>query len=181
MTDPRDFACADTLRNGLAVTIRHLRADDRDRIAKAVRQLDRESVYTRLFSYRNELTESGLDRLMRVDPEHEVALVVTIRAGNDETVIGSCRYFVSRANGVEPAAEVAFVVEEDYQGFGIASRMLRHLAQIARERGIATLEADVLSENKSMLGVFVRSGLPMTKRRDGGSVHVVLALHDIPA
>jgi RimJ/RimL family protein N-acetyltransferase len=181
MTDPRDFACADTLRNGLAVTIRHLRADDRERIAKAVRQLDRESVYTRLFSYRNELTESGLDRIMRVHPEHEVALVVTTRAGNDERVIGSCRYVVSGAEGGEPTAEVAFVVEEDYQGFGIASRLLRHLAQIARERGIGTLEADVLAENKPMLGVFARSGLPMTKHRDGGSVHVVLALCDVPA
>jgi RimJ/RimL family protein N-acetyltransferase len=181
MTDPRDFACGDTLRNGLAVTIRHLRADDRERIAKAVRQLDRDSVYTRLFSYRNELTESALDRIMRVDAEHEVALVVTIRAGSDETVIGSCRYVVTSADGVEPTAEVAFVVEEDYHGFGIASRLLRHLAQIAREHGIGTLEADVLAENKSMLGVFARSGLPMTKRRDGGSVHVILALRDIPA
>src|SRR5450755_1511558 len=54
-----DFTCAETLRNGLAVTIRHLRVDDRERIAKAVRQLERESIYTRLFSYRNELTEVG--------------------------------------------------------------------------------------------------------------------------
>jgi GNAT superfamily N-acetyltransferase len=176
MSDPRDFTCTDTLKNGLAVTIRHLRPDDRERIAKAVRQLDRESLYTRLFSYRNELTESGLDRIMRVDPGHEVALVVTTRAGNDQIVIGSCRYVVSRAEGAQATAEVAFVVEEDYQGFGIASRLLRHLAQIAREHGIATLEADVLAGNKSMLGVFARSGLPMTKRRDGDSVHVVLAL-----
>jgi GNAT superfamily N-acetyltransferase len=181
MSDPRDFARADTLRNGLAVTIRHLRADDRERIAKAVRQLDRQSIYTRLFSYRNELTESGLERIMHVDPEHEVTLVATTRADGEEIVIGSCRYIVSRAEGGEPAAEVAFVVEEDYQGFGIASRLLRYLAQIAREHGIATLEADVLTENKSMLGVFARSGLPMTKRRDGGSVHVVLALCDVPA
>jgi len=35
----------------------------------------------------------------------------------------------------------------------------------------------VLSENKSMLAVFARSGLPMKKRYEGGSVHVTLALH----
>ncbi len=51
MNDPRRFRCADTLRNGLAVTIRHLRADDRERIANASRQLDREPIHTRLFSY----------------------------------------------------------------------------------------------------------------------------------
>ena len=176
MTDPRDFTCAETLRNGLAVTIRHLRADDRERIAKAVRQLDRESVYTRLFSYRNELTEAGLDRIIRVDPGREVALVVTTGAGDDEIVIASGRYVVSGPNGEERTAEVAFVVEEDYQGLGIAGRLLRHFARIAREQGIAAFEADVLAENKSMLAVFARSGLPMRKRYEGGIAHVTLSL-----
>jgi RimJ/RimL family protein N-acetyltransferase len=175
MTDPRDFSCAETLRNGLPVTIRHLRADDRERIAKAVRQLDRESVYTRLFSYRKELTESGLDRIMRVDPEREVALVVTAGAGDDEMVIASGRYFVS-PDGEERTAEVAFVVEEDYQGLGIAGRLLRHFARIAREQGITAFEADVLARNKSMLAVFARSGLPMRTRHEGGTVHVTLSL-----
>ena len=181
MTDPRDFMCAETLENGLAVTIRHLHADDRARIAKAVRQLDRESVYTRLFSYRNELSEAGLDRIMHVDPEREVALVVTTRANGEEIVIGSGRYVVSREDGEVRAAEVAFVVEEDYQGLGVASRLLRHFARIAREQGISALQADVLAGNKSMLSVFTRSGLPMTTRRDGGVMHVMLALHDLKA
>src|SRR4249919_1042104 len=106
MTVPRGFPCMETLRNGLAVTIRPLRADDRERMARAVRQLDPESVYTRLFSYRKELTEAGLDRIMRVDPEHEVALVVTTGVGNDEVVIGSGRYVVSRTDGEVRTAEV---------------------------------------------------------------------------
>jgi len=181
MSDPRGFTSAHTLRNGLAVTIRHLRADDRERIARAVRQLDRESVYTRLFSYRKELTEAGLDRIMRVEPDREVALVVITRVGEDEIVIGSGRYVVVNPDDPERSAEVAFVVEEDYQGLGIASRLLRLLAQIAREQGIAALEADVLAGNKSMLAVFARAGGPMTTRRDGGTVHVTLDLRDAPA
>ena len=177
MTDPQSFTCSETLKNGLTVAIRHLRADDRERIATAVRQLDRESVYTRLFSYRNELTETGLDRIMRVEPGREVALVVTTGAGEDEIVIGSGRYVVSGTDD-ERTAEVAFVVEEDYQGLGVASRLLRHFVRIAREQGIAAFEAEVLAGNKSMLAVFARSGLPMTTRRDGGVMHVRLALRD---
>jgi GNAT superfamily N-acetyltransferase len=181
MTDPHGFARAETLRNGLAVTIRELRADDRERISKAIRQLDRNSIYTRLFSYRTELTEAGLDRIMKVDPAGDVVLVVTIGSGADEIVVASGRCIVSGAEADERTGEVAFVVEEDYQGLGIASRLLSHLAQIARERGIASLEADVLAENKSMLAVFGRSGLPMRQRREGGVVHVALALRGAPA
>lgn len=175
-TDPRDFCVNATLRNGTAVTIRHLHAEDRERIANAVRQLDQDSIYTRLFSYRNELTDAGLSRIMTVDPESEVALLVTTGAGEDEIVIGSCRYVASRPDDEERTAEVAFLVEEDYQGLGIAGRLLRCMAEIARQQRITRFEADVLAENKSMLAVFARSGLKMQQRRDGGVVHVSLAL-----
>jgi GNAT superfamily N-acetyltransferase len=177
MDDPRDFKWSGTLRNGLAVTIRHLRDDDRERIANAVRQLDRESIYTRFFGHR-ELTEAGLDRIMTVDPKRAVALVVTTGAGADEIVIGSGRYIVGDPDAAERTAEVAFTVEEDYHGLGIAGRLLRHLADIARAQGIAAFEADVLAQNKSMLAVFARSALPMRKRNEGGTVHVTLSLRD---
>ena len=176
VADPREFHRAETLRNGLAVTIRHLRADDRERVAKAVRQLDRESIYTRLFSYRSELTETGLDRIMRTDPDSEVALVVTTPSPDGEILIGSGRYVVSGSEGKSRTAEIAFVVEEDYQGLGIAGRLLARLAEIARDQGIAAFNAEVLSGNKSMQRVFARSGLPVHERREGGVVHLTLAL-----
>ena len=146
------------------------------RQARAVRGLDRESIYYRLFSYRNELTEAGLDRIMRFDPQSEVALLVTIGEGDDERVIGSGRYVVTSPG----KAEVAFMVEEDYHGRGIASRLLRHLAIVAADHGIAQFEAVVLADNKSMRTVFDRSGWPMKTRREGDAVHIALALPAAP-
>src|SRR5262245_8994063 len=148
-TSQPTFTRAETLKNGLAVKIRELRPDDRDRIAGAVALLDPQSVYTRLFSHRRELTEVGLNRIMSVDPASEIALVVTTGAGAAETVIGSARAIASEAGPEGRTAEVAFVVEEDFHGLGIAGRLLGHLAAIARERGFAALEADVLAENKA--------------------------------
>jgi len=175
--DPREYVAAETLKSGLAVTIRALRPDDRERVAMAVRGLDRESIYFRLFSYRSELTEAGLDRIMKFDPEREVALLVTIGAGDEEIVIGSGRYVTSRPG----TAEIAFMVDEDYHGRGIASRLLRHLAIVARDHGIATFEADVLAANKAMHAVFARTGWPMQSRRDGGALHITLALPGLPS
>ena len=177
MIDASNYLAAETLKGGVAATIRALHREDRERVARAVRQLDRESIYYRLFSYRNELTQIGLDRIMRFDPEPEVALLVTIGEGDRETVIGSGRYVVTSPG----AAEVAFMVEEDYHGRGIAGRLLRHLAIVARGSGISTFEADVLADNKPMQAVFARSGWPMQTRREGDAVHVTLALPDAPA
>lgn len=176
MTGARDFAGTDTLRNGLAVTIRALRPDDRDRIAMAIQGLDRESVYFRLFTYKEELSNAGLTRIMTIDPHREAALLVTVGAGANEIVIGSGRYIASDAHGTKRTAEVAFMVEEHYQELGIAGRLLVQLANIARSQGITAFEADVLAGNKSMLAVFARSGLPMQQRREGGVVHATLSL-----
>ncbi|MET1082498.1 MAG: GNAT family N-acetyltransferase, partial [Burkholderiales bacterium] len=76
------------------------------------------------------------------------------------------------------SADMAFTVEEDYQGRGIASELLRQLVDIARRNGVAQFEADVLAENASMLKVFRRSGLPMKTTQAHGIVHLTLSLGD---
>jgi hypothetical protein len=71
---------------------------------------------------------------------------------------------------------VAFMVEEDYHGLGIAGLTLRHLAGIARAKGVKQFNAEVLPENKGMLAVFNRSGLPIKQELSEGVVHVTLFL-----
>ncbi len=176
MIDPRTYAAAESLKDGTRVIVRALRADDRARMAQAVRRLDRESIYFRLFGYRSELTEAGLDRIMRFDPDTEVALVATVGAGENETVIGGGRYVVEDPSASMRIAEVAFMIEEDFHGKGLAGRLLGHLARIARERGIGAFTADVLAENAGMLRVFERCGLAMSTHREGGVVRVNLTL-----
>jgi RimJ/RimL family protein N-acetyltransferase len=177
MTAQHDVVWTGTLKNGTAATMRMLRPDDREKIATAVRRLDPESIYTRLFSHRKELTEAGLNRIMSVEPGREVVLVVTTGAGNNEVVVGSGRYVTSHSAGSPGrSAEVAFLVAKDHQGLGIAGRLLAQMTELARKDGVVAFEADVLAENKSMLAVFARSGLPMKKRYEGDTMHVTLAL-----
>jgi RimJ/RimL family protein N-acetyltransferase len=102
--------------------------------------------------------------------------VVTVGEGEQETIIGAGRYVAFDAPGNLRRAEVAFTVEEDYQGQGIASRLLRHLVRIARQKGVSQFEAEVLAENKAMLAVFERSGLPLRKKFEGGTMHITLSL-----
>jgi RimJ/RimL family protein N-acetyltransferase len=172
--DAGAYRGVEPLKGGGAATVRALRPDDRERVAHAVRNLERETIYYRMFAHRGELTEAGLDRIMRFDPQREVALLVTVPERGGETVAGSGRYVA----GGPASAEVAFVDEENYQGRGIASALLRHLATIACANGITTFEADVLADNKAMQTVFARCGWPVQTRRDGHAVHFTLALTD---
>jgi hypothetical protein len=54
--------------------------------------------------------------------------------------------------------------------------LMRHLVAIARGAGLTELIADVLPDNRQMLKVFQKSGLPMSTRRESGSLHVTLQL-----
>ena len=155
------------------ITIRTVRPGDRDRIAKAFRALDTESIYRRFFFPKRELSDEELRRLTECDGVHDVVLVATVSSGNQEIIVGLGRYARNGASG-----EIAFTVGEDYQGRGIASEMLRQLTDIARRNGVLQFEADVLPDNAPMLKAFQRSGLPMRGTQTDGIVHLTLFLDD---
>ena len=153
------------------VKIRAVRPDDRDRIARAFRALDPESIYQRFFFPKRELSDEELRRLTECDGERDAVLVATVASADQETIVGLGRYAGTGASG-----EIAFTVEEDYRGCGIASELLRRLTDIARRNGVLQFEADVLADNAPMLKVFRRSGLTMTETQTNNIVHVALFL-----
>jgi GNAT superfamily N-acetyltransferase len=176
MNHLKDYHAVEHLKNGMSITVRAIRPEDKDKINEAFRNLEQESIYTRFFAHKRALSEEDLKVITEVDFENVVALVVSRTEGPVETIIAAGRY-VTYDTAEKPChAEVAFTVEEDFHGLGIASRILKHLTGIARNKGVAAFEAEVLSENKAMLNVFSRSGLPMKQSREDGVVHVTLQL-----
>jgi RimJ/RimL family protein N-acetyltransferase len=109
-----------------------------------------------------------------VDFDAVVALVAILDA-DPETIIGGGRY-VRSPGPRSPDAEVAFMVEDDYQGLGLASLVLRELSAIARGAGVARFIAEALPANTAMLQVFRRSGLSMSTRAEDGVVRVAVEL-----
>lgn len=111
-----------------------------------------------------------------VSPISTVALVATLCKEGEEEVVAGGRCIAFEGKSGDKIAEVAFTVRDDYQGLGLASRMMAHLAEIAGSKGIARFEADVLPNNAAMLKVFENSNLPMRHHCVDGVVHVVLRL-----
>jgi RimJ/RimL family protein N-acetyltransferase len=177
MSDPdQGFRVETALRDGTPATLRVMRPDDHDRLVAAFTKLEQSSIYTRFFSFRNEIPEQAFERIAEMDFWQAAGLVATIGARGDETIIGSTTYFGGIADDGERFAEVAFTIEEDYQGQGLASKLFGALATIARRHGIARFTADVLSRNAAMIKVFKRSGLPLRQEREGDVVHVEIDL-----
>jgi RimJ/RimL family protein N-acetyltransferase len=101
---------------------------------------------------------------------NHVALVAVTDENGKHAIVGAGRYVV-----VQPGqAEVAFGVVDQFQGQGVGGALLRELAGVARRAGIDELIAEVLGSNLAMLKVFEKSGLRMTKTREGPVIHVTL-------
>jgi RimJ/RimL family protein N-acetyltransferase len=176
MIDARHYSVHETLKTGVQVQIRALHPDDGGRMDEAFRKLEQESIRLRFFGAKSGLTEQEHRLIRELDFDCRVALVVTLMERDEEIIIATGSY--SRVN--KDAAEVAFIVEEDYHGQGVAHHLLWHLGLIARERGIARFEAEVLPHNLAMRRVFASSGWPMTSQRVDDVIHIVLDLTQVP-
>jgi len=176
VTDPQSYEAADCLKDDTPVVVRGIRPDDAAGVIEAFKSLDPQSVYTRFFTYKKGFSDAELSQITDVDFGRVVALVVTMPGEGSEKLIGGGRYFAGAEPDGSRTAELAFMTADGCHGRGIASLILRHLIRIARDRGVTRFEADVLAQNQAMLAVFRRSGLPVTERPEGNTVHVRLAL-----
>jgi RimJ/RimL family protein N-acetyltransferase len=172
MAQAAQYCVLDRLRDGRSVDIRAVRPDDRGDLLAAIGRVSPQTLSRRFFAPKRDLSPQEIAFFVDVDFVNHVALVAAIQEGGKPLLIGGGRYIVTGPG----MAELAFVVVDRYQGHGLGTLLLRHLATIARGAELDVFNADVLAENTAMLKVFEQSGFAVTKTRDADVVHVRLEL-----
>ena len=172
MTEPAAYSAFETLRDGRPIHVRALRPEDRDAMLAALDRTSKQSLFRRFFGPRREFSETEIHFFLDVDFVNHVAIVAEANENGGNAIIGGARFI--RLD--DRRAEVAFAVIDPYQGQGVGTILMCHIAALAGAAGLDELDAEVLPENKSMLKVMEKSGLPMTTKRESGVVHVALAL-----
>ena len=85
-----------------------------------------------------------------VDYRRNMSILGLVQKGGHKEIMAIGTY----AEVEENIAEVAFVVREDLQRFGIASYLLGVLEEIAKENNYKKFTASVLRGNAAMIHVF---------------------------
>jgi len=170
--DAATYTAAERLRDGRAFEIRALKPADETDMLAAVDRIGAQSLYRRFMGAKRGFSDKERAFFLKVDFVSHVALVAVIKEGDRASIVAGGRYIVEKPG----AAEVAFAVVDDYQGQGIGTMLLRHLATLARRAGLTEFTAEVLSDNAPMLKVFERSGLKVSSRRSADGMHVVMKL-----
>ncbi len=157
---PQHWEADVLLKDGSTAHVRPIRAEDKDLMVEFYSRVSDQSKYYRFFSPMPTLSDRDVARFTEVDHVGRVAFVVLLK--NRMIAVG--RYDV-----VEPGeAEVAFLVQDEHQGRGIAQVLLEHLAQAARERGLDRFVAEVLPDNQPMIQTFRDAGYRVVSQYDDG-------------
>uniref|UniRef100_A0A7C2FT51 GNAT family N-acetyltransferase n=1 Tax=Thermus islandicus TaxID=540988 RepID=A0A7C2FT51_9DEIN len=154
------------LKDGRTALLRRASRKDLPLFVEFLRRLSPASLRMRFFS--PIAPERAAELLLSAKPEEEKVVLVVL-LGEPPRIVATGEYV--RLKG-EETAEVAFLVDDAYQGKGLGTLLLERLALLAAKRGVRRFQAFVLPENERMLSVFMESGFQVKAHREGGEVEV---------
>ena len=138
---PEEPAQDVTLADGARIHLRPIRPDDQESLISFHDRLSSQTAYQRFFNVVKHLPATWAHFLVNVDYDRRLALVAVARYD---------------CTGQSDTAEIAFVVQDDWQNRGLGMILLDALLRAAEARGIRRFRASVLASNTRMLGLLTR-------------------------
>ncbi len=171
---PERLTSTQTFRDGLKIRFRAILPSDEEGMRKLFYRLSDQSVYYRYISAVKTMPHKRMQEYVNSDYHRFMSIVGTIEEGGIERLVAEGRYI--RHQDRPLYADTAFVVDENYQGYGIASYLLNLLIKVAKEHGVEAFNADVLADNKPMLRVYGKCGYPIHSILEYGVYNLTINL-----
>jgi RimJ/RimL family protein N-acetyltransferase len=153
------------LADGVEVTVRPLTSIYREAVRDLHDRCSPESRRFRYFTSMPALPPRMFDKLC--DRNRGYSLV----AGHDGQVVGMANLMFSNDPGT---AEMAFLVEDRWQGRGLGTEMARMLVRAARDLGYAEVRATMLADNARMRRLLLSLGATLGYTEDPGVIEARL-------
>jgi RimJ/RimL family protein N-acetyltransferase len=139
-----EYGWVDELTDNKPVLVRLARPEDTSAVEQLHKRSSEKSIYQRYFTPKNSWRE---ENLRRVSGGHRgVTLVVTDRSNR---LMALANVFPLSATDLH-TGEIAYLVEDQFQGLGIGNILLEHSQDLAARLGFTKLVAYVLTDNAVM-------------------------------
>jgi acetyltransferase len=148
---PERYTAQCTMRDGEPYIVRPIRPEDEPLVIEFHKKLSERSVYLRYFQPLKLTQRTAHERLTRIcfiDYDREMALVAERKKPDgtpDIVAIGR----MSKIHG-RPEAELALLVQDEFQGKGLGTELFNRLIQVGRDERLTKLHANMLGENRDM-------------------------------
>lgn len=175
---PAHVAAKHTFKGGMEVRFRAIKPSDEEEMRRLFYRFSDRAVYYRYFSPIKTMPHAKTQAYVNVDYRKAMSIVGLVGESGQDRVIAEGRY-VREPHG--PYADLAFVVDEGYQGLGIATYMYKMLIRLAKEQGLPGFTASVLATNQSMMKVLDKGGLPVKASLEQGVYELVIPFDAAPS
>ena len=152
------------LEDGRAICIRAVRPDDEERLREGVAQLSDRSRYLRFFTPAPTMPDHVIEKLVDVDGHRHLAWGAILSDDPEDQAIGVVH--AVRSDEQSRRAEFAIAVLDDFHGQGLARMLSAVLLIHCRLEGIATLDSQVLLENRPAIRLLRSLGAEQCRSED---------------
>ena len=159
------------LRDGREVCVRPTRTSDMGAMQELFHRLPEQDVESRFLQKLSSLTDTVAQYLCSVDYEQEIAFAAVVGPSEHERIVAASSYYLSPVTGL---AEVAYMVDPEWQGTGLGGLLHARMFEYARARGVRGFRADVLMGNTRMMRVFKRAGHQLSVKTSAGISEVTM-------
>jgi acetyltransferase len=174
----KKFANNFTIRDGTEVAIRPIQSEDAFGLQALFNRLSYATIYFRFLNFKSFIADAELLHLATVDYRNRMAFVATRWVTGIEEILGVARYDVIE-NTALSEAEVAIVVEDQYQGQGLGTRLMEDLIRYGHLNGIRRFKYLVHESNYHFLRFLHHLGLPLESTRQYGTWEMRMNLDGI--
>ncbi|MGD9116180.1 MAG: bifunctional GNAT family N-acetyltransferase/acetate--CoA ligase family protein [Dehalococcoidia bacterium] len=166
---PAHYETEVVLKDGSRILLRPIKTDDTERWLAFIQQLSDRTKYLRFHHVPEAMNIDDAIRYCTVDYVDTFAFVAEVIRERQKDIVAIGRYYRLPD---KQSAEVAFVIDDIYQGKGIGTKLMEWLANVARENDITTFKAGVLAENDQMMEVFLDYGFHITSDLSEGEYYI---------
>jgi acetyltransferase len=139
-----------------------MKQSDSPLLTEFMRSLSSPTLWMRFFvpypALSDEAISREIARLNQILAANGQVLVVTTYNGEKEEIIGIGEMIPNKE--LPATAELAVLIGDAYQGEGIGSATMLQLVEEAARKGVTTLQAEAMAQNRAMLRLWTKLGLP---------------------
>ncbi|MGE3807596.1 MAG: GNAT family N-acetyltransferase, partial [Gemmataceae bacterium] len=160
------------LRDGSTARLRLATSNDTELMQAFYEKLSPESRRQRFFSASLPSADLIASLCDSGDPRTRVTLLLLREREGSVRIVGTGSYFARN----DSSAEVAFAVDDSFQGKGVGTLLLERLALVAVRHGFTSFWAVTQAENRAMREVFRDSGFALHEQFEEGEIEIDLSV-----
>jgi acetyltransferase len=161
--DPKKYEKLVRIRDGKTVLLRPIKPEDEPLWLEMFQNFSEESIRYRFFHIIKDTPHEMRARYCDIDYAREIGIVAELKEDGQRQILGVVRLIIEEGG---KTGEIAFIVADPWQGLGLGSKMVDHMIEVCKGRGLGTVYALTLADNYRAIRLLKKRGFIIQYRNN---------------